>query len=165
MADCRGSVKGKLRRRKSKQESAFWQFSTNHIPKRCPFWRNRNLNSVSFYLTWIFVCLLTYLLTSVFWQGWGGGLLLGKFAQLLQLFQPCYGPVLSLTPPSPYPWTVRNWGNYHLHKRKKFKNSCWRSPCSVTPFVKLRKVWRESISFVIKYDYSATTLLSFYFNF
>jgi len=81
---------------KTNRKHSFGEYSTNDAPTKVSFLTKLTncgiVNSVSIYLTWIFVCLMTYLLMSVFRRGRGGGLWLGQLARPPQLFQPCYGP-------------------------------------------------------------------------
>ena len=105
-------VANKLRRRKSKQEAGLWQISNEQCPHKGVLFDEIDtncsiVNSVSIYLTWIFVCLMTYLLTSVFWRG-------GAFTRPIylppRLFKPCYGPAYNKQCNSPLSeYKVKNW--------------------------------------------------------
>ena len=82
---------------RANKKQLFGKFSTNDVPKRCPFWRNRHklwLCEQCYFLSDMNFCTPYDLFVNVcIWRGWRGGLLLGQFAQPLQLFQPCCKPV------------------------------------------------------------------------
>ena len=83
---------------KANRKQLFGKFSTNDVPVKVSFFDKIDtncgiVNSVSIYLTWIFVCLMDYLLTSVFWRKGGGLALFKPTYSAPQLLQPCYGPV------------------------------------------------------------------------